>query len=202
MLLQVDVVLDAVENWCLNMLTAMQEVEPKQATEINWDDLLPRLILYSLRLIKSYDLEERVSPEDVALSAIERFMKYERDAAPLHNLSGFLMRVARNIVIDEARREHIRKRRLEESSTSDDLFLDRQSVTREVENKELREALLQAVRDDPKLAEMVETLLEDPSLRSRELAERLGVGLGQVYQLKKRLNKRLIERVPELAHSQ
>jgi RNA polymerase sigma factor (sigma-70 family) len=172
------------------MFTSMQELQTAPTQNVNWDDLLPRLILYSLRLIRSRGLEERVSAEDVALAAIERSMKY---GGTVDNYSNFIMSIAKNIVIDEARKKWLQEGPLAgEALRIADSSPD---VQHELEREELREVLTEALGDvaqgDERLTELAKALLEDPPLTIKEIAARLQVSPGEVYHLKNRLIMRV-----------
>ena len=168
----------------------MQELHKTQA-EINWDDILPRLMLFSLRLIRSRHLEERVSAEEIAHRAIERSIKHGK---PIKDYLYFLMAAARSIVSDEIRKKH---EEAELAQTGPATFVDPlDDIQTELEREEHMEALTAALGEiahgDDKLAEMTKALMDDPSLPTREIAARLGVPLHEVFFLKKRLQKRLL----------
>jgi DNA-directed RNA polymerase specialized sigma subunit len=73
----------------------------------------------------------------------------------------------------------------------EELYVEPERVTKDLENRELLEKMLPLVAGDKKLTNMVEILFEEPSLRSSELAEKLGVSVHELYYLKKRLRDRL-----------
>jgi len=171
------------------MITAMQELNTTSTGEVNWDDILPRLMLYSLRLIRSRHLEERISAEDVAQIAIERAMRH---GGPVKDYRNYLLSVAKHIVADETRKKLREEAQSAESDRSikadSDMQLDLEGEER---RKAITEALDEAARGEDKLAELTTALLEDSSLTTKEIAARLGVTVHEVYRLKKRLYQRV-----------
>jgi DNA-directed RNA polymerase specialized sigma24 family protein len=151
---------------------------------VDWDDLLPRLHLYSASLIRSYNLE-KISAEDIVNSSIMDLISGRRIWPTNLPLLTALMGIAKSKI------SHERERIQREVDLDEDLFIEQEKVTSNVEEAELRESILSLVRNDEKLTGMVEAILEEPTLRSSELAERLNITVAEVYHLKKRLSRKL-----------
>lgn len=164
----------------------MEDQVKERFKEVNWDDLLPRLLLYTASLVRSYDLKG-ISAEDIVYSSITDLMSGRRKWPTNLPLLTALMGIARSKISHERELEG----RREEVDFNEDLFIEQERATSNVEEKEFREKILRAVSDDPKLTRLVEAFFEDPRPQSTELAERLGVSIEEVYNLKKRLARKL-----------
>jgi DNA-directed RNA polymerase specialized sigma24 family protein len=164
----------------------MEESVTERLKDVNWDDLLPRLLLYTASLLRSYNLKD-ISAEDIVHSSITDLFSGQRILPTNLPLSTALMGIARSKISHEWQRERHRR----EVHLSEKQLFELEGEPLDIEGIEFREAILQRVRGDADLTRMVEAILEGPYLRSTELAERLGVSIEEVYNLKKRLKRKL-----------
>jgi RNA polymerase sigma factor (sigma-70 family) len=163
----------------------MQESVTERLKEVNWDDILPRLLLYTASLIRSYRLQEDISAEDIVQSSIADLFSGRRTLPTNLPLSTALMGIARSKI------SHVVERSKRMVPLEEDSLIEPERVTSNIEAKELQEKIRYLLRDDKLLARMVELIYEEPDLRSSELADRLGVSIEEVYHLKKRLKRKL-----------
>jgi DNA-directed RNA polymerase specialized sigma24 family protein len=166
-------------------MTGMAEALQNKITETVWDNVLPRLHLYALRQISSLGLEGAVAPEDVVYDAILSVV--ERDVSHIEDVSRYLMLVIKHDISDIARKQR-RKVALDEAEAQQ-AYSD-ENLNKTIEDAEFFDRLRTSVKDDVELTRVIEAIIEDSSLKSAELAEKLGISVHELYNLKKRLRKR------------
>src|SRR5215216_770129 len=119
----------------------MEQALAKKLDEIDWDNLLPRLLLYSTSLIRRYGLQESTSPEDLTYKAVSDLLSGRIKWSEQSSLLSLLAIVVKHEAIKLKRREP------ERISIDEELLLYPERASQGVEYKELSERVLSLIQD-------------------------------------------------------
>ena len=179
----------------------------------DFGELAVRLASYGLRTFAEFGLGGQdatvagigLSIEDFVWNVLSEYAEgavtYEADRGALFSL---LARALRNDIIDALRKAaHSREEARaplpgERNPESEPASLDEMptpgvDLNVVLDEDRYRERLLAAFADEPELAEVVKTVLDFNLSKPREIAEALGISVGEYQNRKKRLRRRLIE---------
>jgi DNA-directed RNA polymerase specialized sigma24 family protein len=176
-------------------------------------ELAVRLASYGLRTFAEFGLGGKdsavlgvgLSVEDFVWNVLSEYAEgavtYEADRGALFSL---LARALRNDIIDalrkaahareEARAVLPRERSFEnEPASLDEMPAPGAEIYVALDEKRYRDRVLAAFAEEPELAEVVKAVLDFNLSKPREIAEALGISVGEYQNKKKRLQRRLIE---------
>jgi DNA-directed RNA polymerase specialized sigma24 family protein len=176
-------------------------------------ELAVRLAGYGLRTFAEFGLGGKdsavlgvgLSVEDFVWNVLSEYAEgavtYEADRGALFSL---LARALRNDIIDalrkaahareEARAVLPRDRSSEnETASLDELPAPGTELDVALDEERYRDRVLAAFAEEPELAEVVKAVLDFNLSKPREIAEALGISVGEYQNRKKRLQRRLIE---------
>jgi DNA-directed RNA polymerase specialized sigma24 family protein len=165
----------------------MELSESQRLNEVNWHDVLPRLLLYTKSIVKAYRLEDIVSAEELTQNAVYALLSGRRRWPPDVSLLTALIAIVRSNISHQVylKRDYIDTEKLEI------LADETRGPYYKAEDNEFRKNILALVGNDKDLVRLVEIYLEDSYSRPKDIAEALGVSLDDVYNLRKRLRRRL-----------
>jgi DNA-directed RNA polymerase specialized sigma24 family protein len=176
-------------------------------------ELAVRLASYGLRTFAEFGLGGKdsavlgvgLSIEDFVWNVLSEYAEgavtYEADRGALFSL---LARALRNDIIDALRKAaHAREEARaalprERSSENEPASLDEMpapgtEIYVALDEERYRDRVLAAFAEEPELAEVVKAVLDFNLSKPREIAEALGISVGEYQNRKKRLQRRLIE---------
>lgn len=158
---------------------------------VDWEALLPRLLLWAQRLHARvlFDVRGAPSPEDLVQDAVADVLTGRRsrpEGVPLAVLLYGVIRSRASQVLSRAKTRG-------ESPGPRYVSLDeaeRVHAEASGESADLRERVLALVGDDAVLRRIVDLWFEDPGLKAADLAAMLGLAPAEVYAATRRLRRR------------
>ena len=178
---------------------------PERLKNIDWEDILPRLLLVARRYYNQAlrSFPGAPEPRDLVQQAIADLLGGQRTLPPdvpvFNTLCGIIRSQASNFV---ARQQPVgagdhpagtRHRPLDPKTRAAPSAPD---MT--VEEKLFRKKVLALIGDRPLDRRIVDLLLKDPALKPADLAALLDVPIREIYNAKRRLRRKLI-RDPRLS---
>lgn len=164
--------------------------------EIDWPDVLPRLLLWAQSLHRRYlaGLPGAPTPEDLVQDAAADLLTGRRvwpDGLPAFVV---LHGIVRSLVSNAVSRASVpgaagfvaRCASIEEAGMADGTPADES-----VDRSQVRARALRLVSDDDVLSRVVALWFDDPSLKPLDVAAMLGLAPADVYHATKRLRRRL-----------
>jgi RNA polymerase sigma-70 factor, ECF subfamily len=148
-----------------------------------------RIYTFALHALRSHE-----DAEDVTQEVLVRMWRHRENVEPAR-MHAWVMRVARNLVIDVSRRRRKRAAVFAEGADVEMLAVETDSRTDNTERGELRSALETMVSelDEPYRSIVIMREIQDRSYN--EIAEAMGMPLGTVKVYLHRARRRLRERV-------
>lgn len=165
----------------------------RRLRNVDWDDLLPRLLLAAERFHQRHlqPYADAPEPRDLAHAAIMDVLNGNRrlpeDVKLFVTLHEIVRSKVSNFVAKKMRRGTVALDEKLLAITADAATDGKQHASYE----HFKDAVRGYVRDDPFLERMIEYLFEDPLLKPADLAAMMGVDVHEVYNAYKRLRRRV-----------
>jgi DNA-directed RNA polymerase specialized sigma24 family protein len=165
--------------------------ETETLSQAEWEDLLPRLLLYTKERLNrlswrgtDYLPDTNSLAPDIVMQSIEQALSGQRQLPAGMDLFHFLRRtIDSNIRHTD---ERIRNRKIGEDSLS--LADPGASPQQIIEAAQLVDQILKQVGDDPKIRAIFELMYE--GYTAVEIAEQLETSITDVYQAKQRIRRK------------